>query len=131
MNFETGVISVSSPSIGAWAEAPPAVSVTTSRARASIPSRVIDVLLGVRSGRPAAGPLDGAPPAGVALRARRGVRRGLERPLDRVAGRHRVERAPEAGAEPGQVRGAERRRLDHRRPDDGRVQYVRLELAEE
>src|SRR5688572_24980269 len=108
MNFETGVIRVSSPSMGACAEAPPVTSAATSRASARIPSRFIDLLLrDVRSRRPAPRALHGAPPAGVALGARRGIHGRREVSVDGVALGDRVERAPEAAAEAGQIRSAE------------------------
>src|SRR5687767_7744615 len=120
MNFETGVISVSSPSMGAWAEAPPVTSAATSRASARIPSRFIDVLLeGVQhSRRPSARALDGTTPAGVALGARHGVHGRREETVYGVAGGDRFERSPESAAESGQIGGAERRRLD-----DGRTRH--------
>src|SRR4051794_18998543 len=100
MNFETGVISVSSPSRGACAETPPAVSAATSRASAHIPNRFIDLLLeGVRSGRPASGALDGATPARVAVGARRHVGGRRETTFDRATGGDGVERSPEPTAE--------------------------------
>src|ERR671925_126066 len=132
MNFDTGVISVSSPSMGAWAEAPPVRSAATSRASANIPSRFIDVLLrSVRSRRPPTRALDGATPAGVALRAGRGVHGRGEVTFYCVALGDGVEGPPESAAEAGQIRGAERRRLDDGRTCDGRVEDVGLELTQE
>src|SRR5688572_31526697 len=132
MNFETGVISVSSPSMGACAEAPPVTSAATSRASARIPSRFIDLLLGgMRSRRPAPRALDGATPAGVALGAGHGIHGRREAAVDCVTLGDGVERAPQAAAEAGQVGGAERRRLDDGRTRHGGVEHVGLELAQE
>src|SRR4051812_28936607 len=133
MNFETGVISVSSPSTGACAEAPAAVSAATSRTSMNIPSRFINDLLleyKVRSGRPAPGALDRATPARVAVGARRHVRGRRETTLDRATGRDGVERSPEPTADARQVRGPERRRLDDGRALHRRVEHVGLELTQ-
>src|SRR5688500_20328179 len=101
MNFETGVIRVSSPSMGACAEAPPVTSAATSRASARIPSRFIDVLLeGVQhSRRPSARALDGATPAGVAVGARHGVHGRREVTVYGVAGGGRGGRTPRCAAD--------------------------------
>src|SRR6266446_5013800 len=130
MNFDTGVMRFSSLSIGAGvcARTPLPPAIATRRARAdSIIRRVIDCSLG----RPGAGAFDRSlprlvPRGPLVLRHRR-----RERALDRMALGHRVERAPEADAEPGEIGGAETGRLDDGRPVHRRIEHVGLELAEE
>src|SRR5258706_1169197 len=109
-NFDTGVMRTSSSSIDAWAATmagrPEATrSITASRAK-----RVMSFLL-----FEAAGTLDGAAPARVFAVALARLHRRRERALDARALRDGVERAPDAGAEPGQAGRPQRRRLDHAR----------------
>src|SRR5262245_31571763 len=130
MNFDTGVISASSLSIGACPSAgpgaPPAASTI---ATISVMSRFIYRLLS--GDQPSFGLLYRAPPAIVPRRPRRFVQSRLEAPLEGPALAHRVGRAPDSAAQPGQVRGAERGRLDDARPQHRDVQKIGLELTEE
>src|SRR5260370_9530110 len=114
MNFDTGVISASSLSIGGSPEAP-AARATSTAVRARTPSRLI-VISSLRVvARPPAGPLDGPPPPLDPCPARARVERRREAPLERPAARELVERAPQPGAEAREVRGAHRRRPHHPR----------------
>src|SRR5262245_51161230 len=128
MNFETGVISASSPSIGgACAAAGPHQPAASSATSTRIVNRVIARLLSrdlprrvaarfydgnVSGNHPPLGPLHRPPPVIVSRCPRRLVPSGLEPPLERPAPLDLAERAPHARAEPRQIRGAERRRLD-------------------
>src|ERR1700704_4765391 len=124
MNFETGVISASSLSIGACAEAPPAAPVSNRTASARTPSRLI-VLSSLRlTARPAAGALHRPPPRLDLGLARGSTERRREAPLERPATGEVVERAPQAGAEAREVRGTQRRRLDHGGPQHGDIDHV-------
>src|SRR5229473_2352620 len=130
MNFDTGVMRFSSLSIGAgvWARTALTATIATRRARAdSFIRRVIDR----SSCRPGAGAFDRSLPRRVPLGPLVPRHRRRERALDRMALGHRVERAPEAGAEPGEIGGAETGRLDDGRPVHRRIEHVGLELAEE
>src|SRR5712691_7739327 len=136
MNFETGVISVSSPSMGAWAAAIPTALSAIAIASRTVPNRRIHrLLIYVRPGplrlSPVSRSLDRAAPAFVTTTARGGIHRGFERSLDARPRGQRIERAPEAGAHAGQIRRAQPRRLRHRRSHHGDVENIRLELAEE
>src|SRR6267142_7286619 len=109
MNFETGVISASSPSIGGVsAGAAPDQPATSSAASVRIANRVIARLLS--GDHPGLGSLDRPSPAIVSRRPRRLVPSRLEPPLERPAPLDLVQRAPHPGAQPRQVGGAERRR---------------------
>src|SRR5438270_1657086 len=81
--------------------------------------------------RPASGAFDRSLPLLVPLGPLGHRHRRQEGALDRVALGQRVERAPEADAEPGEVGGAETGRLDDGRPVHRRIEHVGLELAEE
>src|SRR5690242_5234790 len=105
MNFETGVISASSLSIGGVCAATvPNTPATISAASISIANRLIARLLSGQHPRP--GSLDRASPAIVSRRPRGFVESRLEPPLERPAPVDVVERAPHARAEPRQVGGA-------------------------
>src|SRR6266702_133981 len=147
MNFETGVISVSSFSIGAWAVPVPTALIARTSARTTPQNRRMWLLLiyvparitlpparvarlrfvhslAFRRGAPAPTALrlaprparvarlplqrsfDRAAPAVVATRARAGIHRRLEGPLDARARGQRIQRAPEADAHAGQIRGS-------------------------
>src|SRR5438552_8634996 len=142
MNFETGVISVSSFSIGAWAVAAPTALIARTSARTTPQNRRMWLLLiyvparlAPRPARVARLPLqrsfDRAAPAVVATRARAGIHRRLEGPLDARARGQRIQRAPEASSDASQIRRTQPRRLRHRGPDHGDIEDIRLKLAEE
>src|SRR2546428_7853770 len=126
MNFETGVISVSSPAIGAGAAAMPtglnasASAITTPQnrriwllliygpAQDRLATGGISCSLASRRGAPAPtalrlarlpvpGSFHSAAPALRNTRARRGLHRRLEGPLHARARGQRIQRAPEAG----------------------------------
>src|SRR3989442_8958783 len=148
MNFDTGVISTSSLSIGAWASAAPEARATRTMTRTVsaifLMSRSLGVVINPTSALntgPGAGPralsfrpafraLDGATPPMVACRAGGLVHRRRERALDGHALGNHVERAPHPRSQAGQIGGAERGRLDHRRPQHRDVHDVRLKLTE-
>src|SRR5881628_3426155 len=129
MNFDTGVIRASSPSIGACAQAVPRAPATSSTASARIATCLIDRLLSCRG--PPFRSLHRPPPPVATRRARRRIERGREPALQRPPPAHLVERAPHAGAQPGQVGGAQPGRLDDARPQHGDARDVGLELAQE
>src|SRR5882724_5175258 len=130
MNFDTGVISASSLSIGACpSTGPGAPPVARMIAATNMMSRFIDHLLS--RDRPPFGLLHRSTPAIVPRHPRRFVQSRLEAPLEGPAPSDVVGRAPDAGAQSGQVRGAERGRLDDARPQHRHVQDIGLELAEE
>src|SRR4051794_23140472 len=82
------------------------------------------------SAGPRAGAGEGGPPAGVPAR----VAPPLLRPQPPVEGpglRELVEAAPDAGAEPGQERRAERRRLGDLRTADRDGELVGLQLQQQ
>src|SRR5882672_6509797 len=109
MNFETGVISASSPSIGACAPAFPHAPATSSTASARIATWFIDRLLSCR--QPPFRSLHRPPPAVAARGPRWFVERGRESPFERPPPADLVERAPHAGAQPRQIGGAKAGRL--------------------
>src|SRR5260370_19650840 len=110
MNFDRGVISASSLSIGGSPEAP-AARATSTAVRARTPSRLI-VISSLRVvARPPAGPLDGPPPPLDPGPARPRVEHRREAPLERPPAPQLVERTPPAGAEAREVRGAHPPRL--------------------
>src|SRR5260370_17982109 len=128
MNFDTGVISASSLSIGGSPEAP-AARATSTAVRARTPSRLI-VISSLRVvARPPAGPLDGPPPPLDPGPARARVEHRREAPLERPAARELVERAPQAGAEAPPGPAAPRRPLDHPRTQHRSAHHVRPALA--
>src|SRR5262245_65820249 len=109
MNFDTGVISASSLSIGACPSAGPgAAPVARIIATTSVMSRFIDRLLS--GDQPSFGLLHRSPPAIVPRRPRRFVPSRLETPLEGPAPADLVGRAPDAGAQPRQARGDKRGR---------------------
>src|SRR5262245_60436410 len=118
MNFETGVISASSPSIGGvWAAAGPNQPAANTAASVRIAHRLIAALLA--GAHPRLGSLHRPAPAIVSRRPRRLVPSRLEPALERPAALDLAERAPHARTQPRQVRCAQRRRLDHPRPQHG------------
>src|SRR5512132_3650520 len=130
MNFDTGVINASSLSIGACPTAGPgAPPVASMVATTSVMNRFIYRLLS--RDQPPFGLLHRSPPAIVPRRPRRFVQSWLEAPLEGPAPPDVVGRAPDAGPQSGQVRGAEGGRLDDARPQHRHVQDIGLELTEE
>src|SRR5947208_349759 len=132
MNFETGVISVSSFSIGAWAVPVPTALIARTSARTTPQNRRMWLLLIYVPARiTLQRSFDRAAPAVVATRARAGIHRRLEGPLDARARGQRIQRAPEASSDASQIRRTQPRRLRHRGPDHGDIEDIRLKLAEE
>src|SRR5262249_17913142 len=130
MNFDTGVISASSLSIGAWPNAGPgAPPIARMIATTSVMNRFIYRLLSVDE--PSFGLLHRSPPAIVPRRPHQFVPSRLEAPLEGPAPAHLLSRAPDTGPESGQVCGAARGRLDDAPPQHRHAQEIGLELAEE
>src|SRR5947208_17160104 len=115
MNFETGVISASSPSIGGvCACAAPNPPATSSAASVRIANRLIARLLS--GDHPRLGSLHRPPPAIVSRRPGRLVPSRLEPPPERPPPPAPVHRAPHPPTHPRQVGAAEPRRPDHPPP---------------
>src|SRR5262245_1585775 len=134
MNLDTGVISTSSLSIGAWACASPAGRLiatkvaTTSKAKTRV-MRSSSWFPRLRL-RPRAGAVDGPEPAAVGGIASRRRHRGCEPPLELPAPR-KLRRLPEPDAKAGEIGGTEARRLRHRRPQHVHAEDIGLELTQE
>src|SRR6266446_2220065 len=115
MNFDTGVMRLSSFSIGAgpWAELRAGTISASSAARTAM-TRTMNASLEYRLRfDPAAGPLDGPAPACIARRASFCVRRRRKAALEAPAARE-VSRLPQPGAHSREERGAHRRGLGNR-----------------
>src|SRR5690242_1003408 len=111
MNFETGVISASSPSIGGvCAGTASNQAAASSAASVRTTNRLIARLLS--GNHPRLGSLHRPAPAIVSRSPRRLVPSRLEAALERPAALDLAERAPDARPQARQVGRPERRRLD-------------------
>src|SRR5438034_11810712 len=77
---------------------------------------------------PSLGALERLAPAGLELLAPRWLHRVGEAAVDLPLRRDLLLVLPVADGQPGQIRGAQRRRLGNLRPHRGNAQQVRLEL---
>src|SRR5438046_4907205 len=161
MNFDTGVMSASSLSIGPCASAviwnwgapgapqaphsvvTAATAITTVKAapaeRASMRIRVFFIVGSLNDGprpspvslRPSTRAIDRASPSVVQRLAPARVDGRREGSLHAPPLRERVERGPHADAEAGEICRTQRRRLDHGRPQHAHTHDIGLELAQE